>query len=221
MKRRRAELFEQPSLVPMADMVTNTVGIMLFILIFVSLSAGGAVVARHVPREKHTDAKVVWMVCSGGRIVQFDAADLGRQLEKPLGQPSFYTAREWARGYSAQKLETDTLEVSGKADAEFTNDSSGRTALIRKYVLVRPRPNQGEDAIAIRSPGSAFQKLLAVKNKAGDFFFFFVSPDSIPLFRAARDRATQSGFEAGWSPLGPGEAVKISLSGSGREATIQ
>ncbi len=115
MKRRRAELFEQPSLVPMADMVTNTVGIMLFILIFVSLSAGGAVVARHVPREKHTDATVVWMLCSGGRIVQFDAAELGRQMEKPLGRPSFDTARQWAREYSAQKLETSTLEVSGKS----------------------------------------------------------------------------------------------------------
>jgi hypothetical protein len=221
MKRRRTELFEQPSLVPMADMVTNTVGIMLFILIFVALSAGGAVVARHVPREKHTDAKVVWMLCSGGRIVSFDAGALGRQLAKPLGQPSFHTAREWARSYSEQRLQTDALDVSGKAEAEFSRDSSGPGITIRRYILVRHLPNQGDDAIAISSPGSAFQKLLAGKNKAAEFFFFFVTPDSISLFRAARDRAAQSGFEVGWSPIGPGEPVTISLSGSGREATIQ
>ena len=124
MKRRRLQQFEQPSLVPMADMVTNTVGIMLFILIFVSLSAGGVVVAKHLPREKHTDARVVWMLCSGGRMVQFDAATLGKQLAQPLGAPSFETAEEWARMYSTRTLETDSLDVSGRAEAVLSNENS-------------------------------------------------------------------------------------------------
>jgi len=48
-----------------------------------------------------------------------------------------------------------------------------------------------------------------------------VSPDSVRLFRAARDLATQYGFSVGWTPASPGGPAVISLSGNGREATIQ
>ena len=221
MKRRRAALFEQPSLVPMADMVTNTVGIMLFILIFVSLSAGGVVVARHLPRERHTDAKVIWMFCSHGRVVHFDALALAEEMARPLGAPTFDTALVWARNYSARKVETDQLLVDGQAIADI-NDGSSRTSVhIKKYINIRHKPNQGDDITAIKTPDSAFQRLMVQKSKTADFFFFFVTPDSIQLFRAARDQLAESGFGVGWSPLGPNEPARISLTGTGREATIQ
>lgn len=204
----------------MADMVTNTVGIMLFILIFVSLSAGGAVVSRHLPRERSTKAKAVWLFCSHGEIVPFDAAVLAEQLEKPLGVPSFYSASQWARNYSARRLETDQLEIAGDAKVEYDNDSGQAGATIVRNMLVRHRPNQRDDA-AVKTPGPDFQTLLAERNKETEFLFFFVTPDSIPLFRAARDRATQAGFGVGWSPLGADEPARITLSGGGREATIQ
>jgi hypothetical protein len=212
-RRRRAELFEQPSLVPMADMVTNTVGIMLFILIFVSLSAGGVVLSRHLPRERRTNAKVIWMFCSHGRITGFDAGVLGKEFEKPLGAPSFDTARDWARRFSGHKLTTGRFEVAGEAVAESLS--------IRRSLMIRPRPGQGDDADAIKTPGSAFQRLLADKEKSANFFFFFVTPDSVTLFRTARDQLTQAGFGVGWSPLGADEPARISLSGGGREAMIQ
>jgi hypothetical protein len=221
MRRRRAELFEQPSLVPMADMVTNTVGIMLFILIFVSLSAGGVVVSRHLPRERATEAQAVWLYCLGNRIVSFDPAELGKQLEAPLGDPSFSTANEWAHAYSARKLVTGTLKIYGQANVQYTNEATGRGARISKSVIILPRANQGEDLAAIRRPDSDFRHLLAEKNKTSDFFFFFVSPDSIPVFRAARDQATLAGFSVGWSPRAVNEPARISLSGSGTQARIQ
>jgi hypothetical protein len=196
----------------MADMVTNTVGIMLFILIFVSLSAGGVMVARRLPRERHTEANAIWMYCSGGRVIQFDPSALGKQLMKPLGEPSLTNAGEWARRYSAQKLETDDLVVSGEAVA-------GRN--ITALVEVRGKAHRGDDQVAVKTPGSAFQRLLAEKSRTADFFFFFVAPDSIAVYRAARDQAAQSGFSVGWTPLALGEPARISLSGGGREATIQ
>jgi hypothetical protein len=104
----------------MADMLTNTVGIMLFILIFVSLAAGGAMISKHLPREKHTEANPIWLYCSEGRIVRIDAAELGKQLEKGLPKPTFSTANEWAKKYSSLTMETDTLQISGEATAEYS-----------------------------------------------------------------------------------------------------
>jgi hypothetical protein len=41
----------EPTLVPMADMLTNTVGIVIFILIFIVLATGGVGVAKGLPRK--------------------------------------------------------------------------------------------------------------------------------------------------------------------------
>lgn len=221
MSRRRDASFESPSLVPMADMLTNTVGIMLFILIFASLSAGGVVISKHLPREKPTRAIAIWMYCSGGRIVRFDADTLAKQLQKNLGEPTYNTASDWARKYSAQTLETDDLQVSGAATADYNENFFQSSVRINKSVAVRRKANRGDDEHAVATPGSAFQTLLALKDNKADFFFFFVDPDSISLFRAARDQAAQKGFGVGWTPLGPGEPARVALSGNGRQATIQ
>jgi hypothetical protein len=217
-KRRRGEQFEQPSLVPLADMVTNTVGIMLFILIFVALSAGGAMISRHLPRERRTNAQAVWLFCSGGHLSGFDPEALRLRIEEPLGPATLDNARDWARAFSGRRIETRELIVAGDAKALDLDNGSVRLA---KYLLIRHKPAGGDDEAALRNAGSAFQKLLAQKSKTGNFFFLFVEPDSIALFRAARDQIAAAGFQVGWSPLGVGEPARISLSGSGREATIQ
>lgn len=65
--RRRAQ-FHEPSLVPLADMLTNTVGIVVFILIFTVLTAGGVVIAKRLPMEHPTEAEPAWFVCRNGRV---------------------------------------------------------------------------------------------------------------------------------------------------------
>jgi hypothetical protein len=199
-------------------MVTNTVGIMLFILIFVALSAGGAVISRHLPRERRINAKAVWLFCSGGHISPFDPDALGVRMEEPLGRATLDNARDWARAFSAQQVETSELIVRGEAKALDVDNGGVRLA---RYLLIRHKPAAGDDEAALRNPGAVFQKLLAEKSKTQNFFFFFVEPDSIALFRSARDQIAAAGFHVGWSPLGSGEPARISLSGSGREATIQ
>ena len=158
----------------MADMVTNTVGIMLFILIFVSLSAGGVVVSRHLPRERKTNAKVLWMFCSGGRIIQFDPAELNKRIERGLPAQSFENAGDWARAYTARRLETDGVIVKGDAKVELNQIAGFRGAHIMKDLLIRHDPNYGDDLRAIKNTGSAFQKLLTGKSRSENFFFFFV-----------------------------------------------
>ena len=54
-RRRVRPQFHEPSLVPMADMLTNTVGVVLFILIFTVLTAGAAVVINELASRRETD----------------------------------------------------------------------------------------------------------------------------------------------------------------------
>jgi len=221
MRRRRQAAFEQPSLVPMADMLTNTVGIMLFILIFASLSTGAAVIFKHLPRERPTKASTVYMYCSGARMVHFEPAILAKELLKDAGRPTFSTATEWANKFSSRTIETDELQVSGEAEAKFSSNPFQQSIAIAAGVVVRRKGNQGADEADVKTAGSAFQKLLAQKNRNEDFFFFFVNPDSIAVFRAARDQAAQQGFGVGWTPVGAGEPGRIRFSGGGREAMVQ
>lgn len=219
MSRRRLAIIDQPSLVPLADMLTNTVGIMLFILIFVSLSAGGAVISRRLPIEHPTKKIPVWILCSGGKLVRFDPTALQRDLEKGLGEPSFSTAENWATKFSSRKVETDDVQASGAADTEYSSNFFQQSVRIKKSIAVRRKASRGDDEAAVKDRGSHFQLLLAEKDKKANFFFFFVEPDSIKLFRAARDQAVKAGFDIGWDPLGNGEPARFGS--GGKEATVQ
>ena len=203
----------------MADMLTNTVGIMLFILIFASLSAGGATIYKHLPLERTTKAEAVWMLCSGGRIVSFDPDALGKQITEGLGKPTFSNADNWAQRFAAKKFETDTLAVEGNATATYMGGFFQQSVRLCAGVGVRRKAGGGEDAAAIRAQGSKFRRLLAGKNRTKEFFFFFVHPDSVALFRTARDQAAAAGFNVGWDPLGANEPARVSIIGGCGSAT--
>lgn len=51
MRRRRGVDPVQPSLVPMVDLLSNTVGALVFIMIFTVMAASGVVVLKRLPME--------------------------------------------------------------------------------------------------------------------------------------------------------------------------
>ena len=87
MKRRRRKMqFHEPSLVPLADMLTNTVGIMVFILIFTVLTAGGATLLRRLPIE-HPEPDVnrqEYYYCTQGKLypIRDDVTDEIQKIDR-------------------------------------------------------------------------------------------------------------------------------------------
>lgn len=221
MKRRRPQPFEQPSLVPMADMLTNTVGVMLFILIFTTLGAGGALIAKRLPREKKTDADSMYVLCVGGRLVKFDFREIAEGFIKPLGKPSYDTARAWARRFSEHRFETEGILASGEAEANFSEGFLQSRVTFDAALSLEPKPGAGEDIHAAVQPDSQYVQWLAGRNPRRYFVYFFVRPDSVALFQKARDVAASRGFGVGWAPLGSDEKMRFSLTGGGRSAVIQ
>jgi hypothetical protein len=57
-------------------MLTNTVGIVLFILIFTVLTAGGVLVAKRFPIDRETNHKPLYYFCDGGRLLFLDEQEL-------------------------------------------------------------------------------------------------------------------------------------------------
>jgi hypothetical protein len=206
---------------PEALLLMTGVGALILVLILASLSTGAAVLLKNLPRQRPASANTVWVLCSGGKIVNFDPAALEKQLRADLGEPTVSSASDWAGKYSSRAFETGQLQVSGQAKAAVDKDFFQSSAHLDVSVLVRRKPDQGEDQAAVQTPGSDFQKLLAEKDKSEDFFFFFVDPDSIESYRVARNLAAKAGFGVEWTPIGHGEPARIAMSGNGREANMQ
>ncbi len=67
--KARRSTTHQPSLVPMADMLSNLVGIVLFILMFIVLTSSGASMFRYLPMEKESSARPMNFVCYDDKIL--------------------------------------------------------------------------------------------------------------------------------------------------------
>jgi hypothetical protein len=205
---------DTPTLVPLADMLTNTVGIMLFILAFTVLASGGAVIAKRLPMERKTKAKPIHFVCSGQRLLPLDFEFAG-DFTKPLGKPTYDTAERWVREFNNRKLSNDFFEVTGEGEVlggGFFNTQK-RLDLTLQF---QPKPGKGETKEELTNATSLFLSILSTNNNAERFVYFMVYPDSIEVFQAARNCASQRySMRAGWTPVRQGKSIGLSLTSSG------
>jgi hypothetical protein len=203
-----------PSLVPLADMLTNTVGIMLFILIFTVLATAGASVQRAFPQEHTTEKSAVFVICAHGRFYPISLGSLGR----------------------AAYLDDKPTQID---PATLNHKTEGTDIDMEGVLLPRNVPIQFAQAFAIEfapradsklSTDKAFEaspavrRLLDETDAAKRYFYFFVWPDSVDVFVAVRDLIRKRGYDYGWSPQGADEKVSvifISRGPSGMPATVQ
>jgi hypothetical protein len=111
-------------------MLTNTVGIVLFILIFTVLTAGGVLVAKRFPVEQPTNRKPLFYFCSGGRVLPLDEQELSERCRR-TGDGRLETQEFIVR---ASGLSTSFTPRSGKGESVGQlrePDSAFRRALKR------------------------------------------------------------------------------------------
>jgi hypothetical protein len=217
MRRRRSRTqFHEPSLVPLADMLTNTVGIMVFILIFTVLTAGGVVLVKRLPREHSTEAAPLYFVCTGGRLFHLNDDESISQFLKPLGQvTSFEAVDGWMRRFNARQVEGEFFVAKGEGEAIYSNDILTRSVRLDLTVVFLPRDAAGETEKEIEQHNSRFRQILRGYQPEARFVYFIVHPDSLDLFLKARSIAIQDmHFGYGWMPLRAGEPVRFALSRS-------
>jgi hypothetical protein len=212
LRRRFARAgFHEPSLVPMADMLTNTVGVMVFILIFTVLTAGGAIIPKRMPMERGTSKERKVFVCAGGRILALDTRKLIKSFVEPLGEPEVMTTRDWVQKYESRKIDSADYTVTGKAATVDTALDASRVVLLQAAVKLQPLPGRGDPPQTLASETSTFHRTLAQTSPDESFVFFLVFPDSIAAHRTAREAVVAAGYQTGWSPMSPAEGVNITF----------
>jgi hypothetical protein len=217
MKRRRSRAhFHEPSLVPLADMLTNTVGIMVFILIFTVLTAGGVVVVKRLPMEQRTEARPLHFLCTKGRILPLNLGPMTNQFLEPLGKPGSYDAvAGWIKKFNARQVEDEFFVAKGEGEAHYSDNYFSRSVELELAVAFTPRDGQGETIEEMKKPNSRFRQTLQSNQPKDRFAYFIVQSDSLDLFAQARSVAIRElGFGYGWMPLKAGEPVRVALTGT-------
>ncbi len=217
MNRRHRAKFHEPSLVPLADMLTNTVGIMVFILIFTVLTAGGVVLVKRLPVEHSTDALPFHFLCEGHRVLPLDASALIEEFSKPLGKPGSYGAVEgWLKKFNSREISNEFFVIKGEGESHYSEDWFSRSVSLELVATFTAREGTGFDLADLGRPDSRFREILKKVRPAERFVHFFVRPDSLDVFFKARSIAMdEMGFGSGWLPLGPEAGIRFSLSGGG------
>jgi hypothetical protein len=224
MRRKRHSEFHEPSLVPLADMLTNTVGIMVFILIFTVLTAGGVVLVKRLPVESSTQSQPLQFLCANGRIIPLDVADASNKFLQPLGKPrSYYEIDSWEQKFDSQRIETDNFIVTGEIEIyKFDSIYYKSASVLYAYLDFEPKQGKGDTIEDLKKPDSSFRKYLEAHDSQKNFVHFLVRPDSLDLYLAARTLAIEKlGYQTGWTTKGQDTPIRFSLAGGGREATVQ
>jgi hypothetical protein len=209
------------SMVPLADMLTNTLGIVIFIMIFTVLAAGGATMLKRLPMEHRTAAHPLHFACSAGRVYHVDTQLVDKLLEGVAPVKSIAEFEAWSKPLDGRSAAG--RDVSATLHAGLEQLKSGHLILRRARAVVEFRLVQGagEPAAAAAAPGSRFSAALAAHDLSKTFVHFFVMPDGIEAYKLARDAAVQRGFQTGWIPHTNPAGIDFTLLGSGRSPTAQ
>jgi hypothetical protein len=177
-------------------MLTNTVGIMLFILIFTVLATASASVIREFPLEHESNKKPIDIICAHGKIYPVSLGGLAVSTYLPNG------GKDIDVGQLARKVQTEHIDMDGiLAQGAFV-------------VMFTPRPDGGEAIGKISDGSTALNDVLAGSDPEKRYFYFFVAPDSIDAFSAARKFVKSRGYEYGWGPSGQDGGAGLVLLGS-------
>ena len=170
MRRRiQSHLGEEPSLVPLADMLSNTVGIMLFILAFTVLVSGGVSVIKRLPMERQTDAKPLCFVCYKQRVLPLDP-NLDTKLTEPLGTPTYETVDDWVRKFNEARVEDEFFDVNGFGEVYYTVWNGRQLNLTSQY---SPKPGKGDTKDELRNSTSTFATVMLANDGQNKFALFF------------------------------------------------
>jgi hypothetical protein len=218
------------------DTLTNTVGVLMFVSLFISLlalQAGKERATILTPLVSQTDKKPRFFELSENKITYIDDESIDRQIEEFLGESSCQKPQEPENMQDLSRYNDYTLAIR-EYQLCLTNQAQGlqtfrpknsyyQASLIDAKAFAweyTPLNNeQGENVNTLKQKNSEFSKVLTQLDPNKDYLAFLVRPNSFEAFRVARDRAWKQGFKVGWEPQNPNEP--ITFGSGGRNVGIQ
>ena len=210
-RKRRHNSKPEQNLDSFLDILTNTVGVLMFISLFVSLIAVEAESIIKTPLRSETKKTARFFEIRENRVTYLNDQKVGEAMDVVVGnlpscnKPDFDLDNDSAAYSSGMQFYKSCVQnranrlINFRTQTEFyiitMVDASSFT------MLYDPIPNKpGENAEEILLTDSKFNQVLAELDPKQDYLAFIVRPDSFASFRAAREQAWQQGFEVGWEP---------------------
>lgn len=215
MKHRRRRTISTPSqnLDSFLDILTNTVGVLMFVSLFVSLIAVEADSVIKTPLVSETKKTPRFFEVRDNKITYINDEKVGQDIENIISNLPNCTRPEFdfdSNVGSSQYLTTlrDYKSCRENRARRLVNFRTQTDYYDVKMVDARsfslrydPITNKsGEDVETITSPNSEYSEILANLDPNEDYIAFIVRPDSFKAFRAAREQAWASNFNVGWEP---------------------
>lgn len=175
--------FERPGLDSLTDIVTNTVGALVVLMVLVSLISAGRVQQIRVPVQHDVLQAPVFFFCKGDQVLEVDVnAVLADLLALALERgPGAVRARQ-------------ALANTGLIAAVSAKDGLAR-------VQLWPRDSTGwRPARDAARPGTPLRERLDSLDHHKHWAFFWVYPDAHDSFRAVRQLLIKRGIKVGWQP---------------------
>ncbi|MDG2991170.1 hypothetical protein L3556_09550 [Candidatus Synechococcus calcipolaris G9] len=199
------------------DVLTNTVGVMIFVCLFASLTAAVAPALVRTPLARESSKSSHFFECREDRVTPLDEDQASEEVQtffRSLDANSFTSPQalfaqingfQTRTRYYQVNLDVLTHQGSPIVQTKFTPLST----------------IDGETSQRLEQPRSQFQQTLNRLDPNRHSLIFFVRPDSFNCFRTARSIGWNQGFDVGWEPW-PNERDIIFVSGGGgRRVTVQ
>lgn len=203
------------------DILTNTVGVLMFISLFVTLIATGSSpktrVTIQTPLSSPTDKESLWFEIDNNQVSHLNLRQVReKELElsgnmpncnRPLGNPG---TTDFASRQNA--YESCLLSIMGRQSNFRADTKNYRVRTVDRGVSLQFDPiseNVGETASQLTASDSDYRQVLAQFDPNKDYLIFIVRPDSFEAFRTAREQAWDAGYQVGWEPLAEDIPIKI------------
>lgn len=219
MKRSRRRPQLQPpgqNLDSFLDILTNTVGVMIFVALFASLTAAVSPALVRTPIARETRKQGYFFECRENRAIPLEEDNASvaiQQFFRRVNDNPFLDLEQLQQQFREFSYNTRYYNV------RLSLVSTGGQPIIQ--ILFQPRDRFGGDAVAaLETSTSTFRQVLSRLSPRQHSLIFFVRPDSFDCFRAARTIAWRHGFDVGWEPMTEDRAI-IFVTGGGRRITVQ
>lgn len=240
-RNKKTNTVPEQNLDSFLDILTNTVGVLMFISLFVTLitvqadsdpqserksqtnsevkSETNSIV--RTPLASKTDKRARFFEIRDNRITYINDSQVTEETEKIIGSLPICEKPNMSRDseYTSRiNLYRSCLQNRASRLINFQTKTKYYTVTMVNpsnfSLLYEPIETQrGETETEFSQSNSDFNQVLRELDPKEDYLAFIVRPNSFPSFRAAREMAWKQGFDVGWEPHNIGRPIVFGLGG--------
>lgn len=198
------------------DVLTNIVGVLIFVSLFASLAANGGAPKTHLtiqtPLTSTTDKEPLWFEIQNNKVSYLNLRQIRNKEIELSGSLPNCNKPSSGDSVSLSNYQSCLLSILGRQSNFRVDTDSYRVRTVDQGVSLLFEPlsnNIGETGTKLTAANSAYQQVLSKSNPNKDYLAFIVRPDSFETFRDARKQAWEAGYEVGWEPIEQDAPIKI------------